>query len=64
MRVRHEVVLMAEVVVPLTIRDLTREERLGYVAFGSKPESWDVDAEDGSTVCYETVCTLMCKELP
>lgn len=38
-------------------------ERLGYVAYGSKPESWDIDAEDGSTVRYETVCTLMRKEL-
>jgi ribosomal protein S18 acetylase RimI-like enzyme len=38
-------------------------ERLGYVAYGSKPESWDVDAEDGSTIRYQTMCTLMRKEL-
>ncbi len=38
-------------------------ERLGYVAYGSKPESWDVDGEDGSVTRYETVCTLMRKEL-
>jgi ribosomal protein S18 acetylase RimI-like enzyme len=39
-------------------------ERLGYVAYGSKPESWDEDAPDGSVTRYETVCTLMRKELP
>jgi ribosomal protein S18 acetylase RimI-like enzyme len=38
-------------------------ERLGYVAYGSAPESWDEDAPDGSVVRYETVCTLMRKEL-
>ena len=36
-------------------------ERLGYVAYGSAPESWD--APDGSVVRYEIVCTLMRKEL-
>ena len=38
-------------------------ERLGYVAYGSAPESWDEDGPDGSVVRYETVCTLMRKEL-
>jgi ribosomal protein S18 acetylase RimI-like enzyme len=38
-------------------------ERLGYVAYGSAPESWDEDAPDGSVVRYETVCTLMRKDL-
>jgi ribosomal protein S18 acetylase RimI-like enzyme len=38
-------------------------ERLGYVAYGSTPESWDEDAPDGSVVRYETVCTLMRKDL-
>jgi ribosomal protein S18 acetylase RimI-like enzyme len=38
-------------------------ERLGYVAYGTAPESWDEDAPDGSTVRYETVCTLMRKDL-
>lgn len=38
-------------------------ERLGYVVYGSAPESWDEDAPDGSVVRYETVCTLMRKEL-
>ncbi|WP_433479266.1 GNAT family N-acetyltransferase [Spirillospora sp. CA-142024] len=39
-------------------------ERLGYVAYGRAPESWDVEAPDGSTTRYETVCTLMRKQLP
>ena len=38
-------------------------ERLGYVAYGSAPESWDEDAPDGSVVRYETVCIWMRKEL-
>ncbi|WP_412540745.1 GNAT family N-acetyltransferase [Longispora sp. K20-0274] len=33
-------------------------ERLGYVAYGRKPDAWD---EDG--VRYETMCTLMRKPL-
>jgi ribosomal protein S18 acetylase RimI-like enzyme len=37
--------------------------RLGYVAYGRAPESWDEDGPDGSVVRYETVCTLMRKEL-
>jgi ribosomal protein S18 acetylase RimI-like enzyme len=39
-------------------------EHLGYVPYGSKSESWDVEAEDGTLKRYETVCTLMAKELP
>jgi ribosomal protein S18 acetylase RimI-like enzyme len=39
-------------------------ERLGYVACGQEPESWDEEAPDGSITRYETVCTLMRKELP
>jgi ribosomal protein S18 acetylase RimI-like enzyme len=38
-------------------------ERLGYAVYGSKPDSWDTDGEDGSVVRYEAVCTLMRKEL-
>ena len=38
-------------------------ERLGYVAYGSEPASWDAVAEDGSVFRYETVCTLMRKNL-
>jgi ribosomal protein S18 acetylase RimI-like enzyme len=38
-------------------------ERLGYVAYGRAPDAWDEQAPDGSIVRYETVCTLMRKEL-
>ncbi|HZC98926.1 MAG TPA: GNAT family N-acetyltransferase [Actinomycetes bacterium] len=38
-------------------------ERLGYVAYGRRPESWDEEAPDGSVTRYETVCTLMRKRL-
>jgi ribosomal protein S18 acetylase RimI-like enzyme len=39
-------------------------ERLGYVAYGREPDSWDEEAPDGSITRYETVCTLMRKDLP
>jgi ribosomal protein S18 acetylase RimI-like enzyme len=39
-------------------------ERLGYVACGRQPASWDRQSADGSLSRYETVCTLMCKDLP
>jgi len=39
-------------------------ERLGYVAYGSEPVAWDEEAQDGSITRYETVCTMMRKELP
>jgi ribosomal protein S18 acetylase RimI-like enzyme len=45
-------------------RARARYERLGYTAYGRKPEAWDEQAEDGSVRRYETVCTLMRKELP
>lgn len=38
-------------------------ERLGYVAYDRRPDSWDEQAPDGSLRRYETVCTLMRKEL-
>jgi ribosomal protein S18 acetylase RimI-like enzyme len=38
-------------------------DRLGYVAYGRAPESWDEQAPDGSVFRYETTCTLMRKEL-
>ncbi|KJS53527.1 GCN5 family acetyltransferase [Streptomyces rubellomurinus subsp. indigoferus] len=38
-------------------------ERLGYRAFGRAPDSWDVEAEDGSIHRYETMCTMMRKDL-
>lgn len=39
-------------------------ERLGYAAYGSAPDSWDEQAPDGAVFRYETLCTLMRKELP
>src|SRR5215831_12231993 len=38
-------------------------ERLGYVAYDRRPDAWDEEAEDGSVRRYETVCTLMRKDL-
>jgi ribosomal protein S18 acetylase RimI-like enzyme len=38
-------------------------ERLGYVAYDRQPDSWDEQASDGSLRRYETMCTLMRKEL-
>jgi len=39
-------------------------ERLGYIAYGREPASWDEESPDGTIRPYETVCTLMRKELP
>jgi hypothetical protein len=44
-------------------RARTLYERLGYVAYGREPESWDEEGSDGSVRSYETVVTLMRKEL-
>jgi ribosomal protein S18 acetylase RimI-like enzyme len=38
-------------------------ERLGYVAYDEKLESWDEQAADGSVRRYETTCTQMRKQL-
>ncbi|MFI5659951.1 GNAT family N-acetyltransferase [Streptomyces sp. NPDC051684] len=38
-------------------------ERLGYIAYDSRPDSWDEQAPDGTLRRYETVCTLMRKHL-
>lgn len=38
-------------------------ERLGYVAFDDRPDAWDVEAPDGTLRRYETMCTIMAKEL-
>ncbi|MEU1364663.1 GNAT family N-acetyltransferase [Streptomyces sp. NPDC005803] len=38
-------------------------ERLGYEAYGSRPDAWDVEAPDGSLRRYETMCTLMRKDV-
>jgi ribosomal protein S18 acetylase RimI-like enzyme len=39
-------------------------ERLGYIAYGREPESWEQETPDGSTTRHETVCTLLRKQLP
>lgn len=38
-------------------------ERLGYVAYDSRPDSWDEQAPDGTLRRYETTCTWMRKRL-
>jgi ribosomal protein S18 acetylase RimI-like enzyme len=44
-------------------RALALYERLGYVAYGRRPEAWDAEGPDGSVTRYETVCTLLRKQL-
>jgi len=44
-------------------RARTLYERLGYVTYGRQHAAWDLQAADGSLTRYETVCTLMRKEL-
>jgi ribosomal protein S18 acetylase RimI-like enzyme len=39
-------------------------ERLGYHACGRAPESWDHEALDGTVSRYETMVTLLRKDLP
>lgn len=38
-------------------------ERLAYVAYDRQPDSWDQQDADGRVYRYETMCTLMRKEL-
>ncbi|WP_042365246.1 GNAT family N-acetyltransferase [Streptacidiphilus neutrinimicus] len=38
-------------------------ERLGYRAFGRELDSWDVETADGTLQRYETMCTLMRRDL-
>jgi ribosomal protein S18 acetylase RimI-like enzyme len=45
------------------IRARALYERLGYAAYASRPEAWLDEAPDGSRFRYETVCTLMRKDL-
>ncbi|MFI8947295.1 GNAT family N-acetyltransferase [Streptomyces sp. NPDC053750] len=39
-------------------------ERLGYLAYDRRPDSWDEQTPDGTLRRYETMCTLMRKHLP
>ena len=38
-------------------------ERLGYVVFDVRPDSWDEEAPDGTIRRYETECAIMAKDL-
>ncbi|NXY98907.1 GNAT family N-acetyltransferase [Streptomyces sp. BR123] len=38
-------------------------ERLGYAAYGRKPDAWDEEAPDGSIRRHHTMCTLLRKDL-
>ncbi|MFF8866277.1 GNAT family N-acetyltransferase [Streptomyces sp. NPDC015139] len=38
-------------------------ERLGYVAYDRQPDSWDEQTPGGTLRRYETMCTLMRKDL-
>lgn len=38
-------------------------ERLGFVAFDDRPDAWDEEAADGTIRRYETICTIMAKDL-
>ncbi|MFF1919951.1 GNAT family N-acetyltransferase [Streptomyces sp. NPDC058221] len=38
-------------------------ERLGYVAYGREPDSWNEQAPDGSVRRHETMCTQMARDL-
>lgn len=38
-------------------------ERLGFVAFDNRPDAWDEEAADGTIRRYETICTIMAKDL-
>ena len=63
-RIRARGLARAELVVEYTNpRARALYERLGYVPYGSKPDGWDEEGPDGSIVRYNTVCTLMSKEL-
>ncbi|MFB8028941.1 GNAT family N-acetyltransferase [Streptomyces sp. NPDC056465] len=45
------------------LRARTLYERLGFVAYGREPDSWDEEGPDGSVRRHETLCVLMRKQL-
>jgi hypothetical protein len=71
---------MPDIVLPLTIRDLAPGDLLacrwagtathqaaiahGYHPYSREPDSWDQEAPDGTITRYETMLTLMRKDLP
>jgi ribosomal protein S18 acetylase RimI-like enzyme len=63
-RIRRRGVPRAELGVELdNPRARALYERLGYVAFEERPDAWDEQAPDGTIRRYETVCTIMAKDL-
>lgn len=38
--------------------------RLGYLAYGREPDSWEEEGPDGTITRHDTMLTLMRKELP
>lgn len=45
-------------------RARTLYERLGYRAYGREPDWWNQESPDGTIARYDTMVTLMRKELP
>jgi ribosomal protein S18 acetylase RimI-like enzyme len=63
-RARDRGVATTELSVELdNLRARALYERLGYVAYGEKPESWDEVLPDGRVSRYETMCATMRKAL-
>ncbi|MFI8355076.1 GNAT family N-acetyltransferase [Streptomyces cyaneofuscatus] len=64
LRIRDRGLQQAELAVEESnLRARALYERLGYVAYDRRPDSWDEQAPDGSLRRYETMCTWMRKEL-
>jgi ribosomal protein S18 acetylase RimI-like enzyme len=38
-------------------------ERFGYIPDGQRQEAWDIAGPDGTTVRYQTTCTVLSKQL-
>ncbi|MGW4231710.1 GNAT family N-acetyltransferase [Streptomyces sp. NPDC004980] len=63
-RIRNRGLRQAELgVEESNLRARALYERLGYVAYDREPDAWDERAPDGSLRRYETMCTLMRKDL-
>ncbi|MEU6625136.1 N-acetyltransferase [Streptomyces litmocidini] len=64
LRIRNRGLRQAELAVEESnLRARALYQRLGYVAYDRRPDSWDEQAPDGSLRRHETMCTLMRKEL-
>ena len=63
-RIRQRALSTAELSVEEdNLRARVLYERLGYRAYATEKDGWDEDGPDSTAVRYETVCTLMRKEL-